>query len=93
MRSMAATPRLGAVDSEDRICTTYRIYFRLFFEKHPGSRTRWYKLLDAPVLSLDVTVCGESSCEREIFIDDPLVRVYLLVDRSCATGFRIPFSR
>ena len=27
-----------------------------FLENHTGSRTCWHKLLDAPVLSLDVTV-------------------------------------
>ena len=30
--------------------------------------------------------------EREIFIGNLLVRVHLLVDRPCATRFRIPFS-
>jgi len=33
----------------------------IFFCKRNGSWTAWYKLLDAPVVTLDVTVCGDRS--------------------------------
>ena len=36
---------------------------------------------------------ASAQTEREIFIDNLLVRVHLLADRPCATRFRIPFSR
>ena len=38
----------------------------------------------------DEGVVRSGGIEREIFIDNLLVRVHLLVDPPCATGFRIP---
>ena len=58
---------------------------------HPSSSSRWLRCV-TPQISLSTPP------ERELFLDNLLVRIHSIlelisVDRPCAMGVRIPFSR
>ena len=54
-----------------------------FLEKRTGSRTCWYKLLDAPVLSLDVTDLSQIGREARNLLYAAVLGV--LRDQICTT--------